>query len=89
MPVEFQNFKIKDIKDRDKGRLFEFLWTLRRASAWVFWRLIERLIFERCTLTRIGFFAFFGSGFAHIFGQIVSIRVNSLRDTNLVASRHL
>ena len=29
---------------------------------------MERLIFERRTLTRIGLFAFFGSGFAHIFG---------------------
>ena len=41
------------------------------------------VIFERRTLTRIGLFAFFGSGFAHIFG------VKSLTDTNLVASRHL
>ena len=29
---------------------------------------MERLIFELRTLTRIGLFAFFGSGFAHIFG---------------------
>ena len=29
---------------------------------------MERLICERRTLTRIGLFAFFGSGFAHIFG---------------------
>ena len=78
--LEFRNFKVKDIKERDKGRLFEFLWTLRRASAWVF----RRLICERC-----GRFAFFGNGFAHIFRQIVSIRVKSLRDANLVASRHL
>ena len=29
---------------------------------------MERLIFELRTITRIGLFAFFGSGFAHIFG---------------------
>ena len=29
---------------------------------------MERLIFELRTLTRIGLFAFFDSGFAHIFG---------------------
>ena len=34
------------------------------------------------------FFAFFGSGFAQIFGQIVSINVKTLRYTNLVASSH-
>ena len=34
------------------------------------------------------FFAFFGSAFAQIFAQIVSINVKTLRYTNLVASRH-
>lgn len=34
------------------------------------------------------FFAFFGSGFAHIFAQIVFIYVKTLRYTNLVASSH-
>ena len=40
----------------------------RPGISWVFGSLMERLIFERGTLTRIGLFAFFGSGFAHIFG---------------------
>ena len=35
------------------------------------------------------FFAFFVSGFARIFGQIVSIRVNVPSNTNLTASRHI
>ena len=30
-----------------------------------------------------------GSGFAQIFGQIVSMRVKTLRKTNLVASSHI
>ena len=34
------------------------------------------------------FFAFFGSGFAQIFAQIVFIYVKTLRYTNLVASSH-
>ena len=32
---------------------------------------------------------FFGIGFAQILRRIVSIRVKALRDTNLVASRHV
>lgn len=32
--------------------------------------------FERCLSTGSALFAFFGSGFAHIFEQILSIRVN-------------
>ena len=35
------------------------------------------------------FFAFFVSGFARIFEQIVSIRVNVPINTNLTASRHI
>ena len=37
-----------------------------------------------------GLFAFLGCGFAQIFtGQIVSVRVKTLSDTNLVASRYV
>ena len=35
------------------------------------------------------FFAFFVSGFASFFQQIVSIRVNVPSNTNLAASRHI
>ena len=45
--------------------------------------------FERRTVTGSGHFhAYLGSGFAQIFGQILSIKVNTVRNTNSVASRH-
>ena len=44
----------------------------------------------RCTSTGSGLFTFFGSGFAHILEQIVSLRVKELpTNTNLVVSRHI
>ena len=39
--------------------------------------------------SRSGLFFIFDGGFAHIFGQIISIIVKTLRNTNLVASRCL
>ena len=38
--------------------------------------------------TRSGLCAFLGSDVAQIFGQIVSIRVKTLCNTNLLVSRH-
>ena len=35
------------------------------------------------------FFVFLGSGFAHIFDQIVSMRVETVGNTNFVASSHI
>ena len=44
----------------------------------------------RCTSTGSGLFTFFGSGFAHILLQIVSLRVKEPpTNTNLVVSRHI
>ena len=47
-------------------------------------------VLERRTLTGSRrFAAFLGSGFAQFFGQIVSKRVKTLTNRNLVASRHI
>ena len=44
-------------------------------------------VFERRTSTGSGLFALLSRKFDHIFGQIVSIRVKTLSNTNMVASR--
>ena len=43
---------------------------------------------RRPTSSGSEFFLFFGSGFVQIFGQLVSLRIGTLENTNLVASRH-
>ena len=48
---------------------------------------LSKDVFERRTSTRSGLFSFFDSGFAHLLGQVVSIIVKTLRNTNLGASR--
>ena len=48
---------------------------------------LSKDVFERRTSTGSGFFSFLDSGFAHFLGQLVSIIVKTLRNTNLVASR--
>ena len=56
----------------------------------VFATLIVNLskdVFERRTSTGSGLFSFLDSGFAHLLGQLVSIIVKTLRNTNLGASR--
>ena len=46
--------------------------------------------FERCASTGSGLFAFFGSGFAHILEQIVSLRVKEPpTNTSLVVPRYI
>lgn len=42
-------------------------------------------VFKRRTSTESGLLAFLGSGFAKIFGQIVSIRVKEPSNKNLLA----
>ena len=44
-------------------------------------------VFERRTSTESGLLALLSCNFDHIFGQIVSIRVKTLSNTNMVASR--
>ena len=50
---------------------------------------LSKDVFERRPSTGSGRFAFLCSDHAQIFGQIVSIRVKTLGNTNLVASRHI
>ena len=46
-------------------------------------------VFGWPTSTRSGPLAFFGSGFAQIFRQLVSIKVKKVSNTNLAASRYI
>ena len=48
---------------------------------------LSRDVFERRTSTGSGLFSFLDSGFAYLLGQLVSIIVKTLRNTNLGASR--
>ena len=50
---------------------------------------LSKDVFERRKSTGSGSFSFMGSGLAQIFGQIVSMRVKTLSNTNLVASSHM
>ena len=50
---------------------------------------LSKDVFERRTSTGSGPFPLMGSGLASIFGQIVSIRIKTLSNTNLVASSHI
>ena len=47
----------------------------------------SKVVFERSTSIGRRLSTFLGSGFAQIFGEIVSLRVTTLRNTNLVVSR--
>ena len=48
---------------------------------------LSKDVFERRASTGSGLFSFLDSGFAHLLGQLVSIIVKTLRNTNLGASR--
>ena len=48
---------------------------------------LSKHVFERRASTGSGLFSFLDSGFAHLLGQLVSIIVKTLRNTNLGASR--
>ena len=48
---------------------------------------LSKDVFERHTSTGSGLFPFLDSGFAQILGQLVSIIVKTLRNTNLGALR--
>ena len=50
---------------------------------------LSKDVFERRTSTGSGPFPLMGSGLASIFGQIVSTRIKTLSNTNLVASSHI
>ena len=46
-------------------------------------------VFKRRTSTGSGLFSFLNGGFAQLFSQIASIRVNKLMNTNCISSRHV
>ena len=46
---------------------------------------LSKDVFERRTSTESGLFSFLDSDFAHLLGQLVSIIVKTLRNTNLGA----
>ena len=46
-------------------------------------------VFERRASTRSSLFEFYGRDFEQILGQIVSVRVKTLSNTDLVAKRHI
>ena len=48
---------------------------------------LSKDVFERGTSIGSGLFSFLDGGFTQIFGQIVSLTVKTLRNTNLVVSR--
>ena len=48
---------------------------------------VSKDVFEQCMSTGSGLFFIFDVCFVQMFGQIISIRVKTLRNTNLVASR--
>ena len=50
---------------------------------------LSKDVFERRPSTGSGRFALLSSNLAQILGQIVSIRVKTLGNTNLAASRHI
>ena len=50
---------------------------------------LSRDVFERRTSTGSGRFELLSRDFEQIFGQIVSIRITTLSNTNTVASRHI
>ena len=50
---------------------------------------LSKNAYVRRTSTGSGLVVFLGSDFAHIFRQIVSIRVKTLSKTNMVASRYM
>ena len=50
---------------------------------------LSKDVFERRTSTGRGLFAFLSSGLAHILRQIVSIRVRTLSNSNLVVPSHI
>ena len=50
---------------------------------------LSKDVFERSTLTGSGLFAFLSSGLAHFLRQIVSIRVRTLSNSNLVVPSYI
>ena len=58
-------------------------------SVTIFRRTLSRDVFERRTSTGSGLFALLSRDFEQIWGQIVSLRVKTLSNTNLVVPRHI
>ena len=55
------------------------------------WTIVSFIsdVFERRTSTGSGVFALFGRDFEQILGHMVSLRIKTLSNTNLVASKHI
>ena len=69
-------------------KLADFFWQIFRHDNREFTDVTND-VFERLISTGSGLFAPFGRDLEQILGQIVSIRVKILRNTNLVASRQI
>ena len=67
--------------------IFDSLYFVAVPLVWILVRL-RKDVFERRTSTGSGLFSFLDGDFAQIFGQIASIIVKTLRNTNLVASSY-
>ena len=52
-------------------------------------RSLSRDVYERRTSTESGLFALLSHDFEKMFGQIVTVRVKTLTNTNMIASGHL
>ena len=57
-------------------------------SVIIFRRTLSSDVFELATSTRCGLFAHLSSDIEQIWGQIVSLRVKTLSNTNLVVPKH-
>ena len=80
MVAKFLDHSKRELRQQRRRRQRE-----RRCISELKQRTISEL--KRRTSTGSGFFSFLDSGFAHFLGQLVSIIVKTLRNTNLGASR--
>ena len=60
---------------------------MKSKPAWQALGSLSSDVFERRTSTGNGLFALLSRDFEQIFGQIVSVRIKTLGNTNMVASR--
>ena len=103
--ARLETFRFRDEDDYTSTRFsqYQVLLTFEPASFWrenvvailILPRVLARKgslssnVFERGTLTGSGLFALLSRDFEQIFGQIVSKRVKTLNNINMVALRHI